>query len=917
MTTKVFLTLFAVILLHNGCFALYEDQIGKFDWKKDLVGEVKFSRFDNGINFHETVYVATEHNTVAALTLKTGEIKWRNVLEKGSRGVINLLHHVNNAVFAVSGSDVVIVRIWNAKQGALMHQWSLLQDESEEPQQILWFAHEILLYRVVVKSNNVEISTFKIFNGEKTLDRNVKAPVSAKDKCSVSKWTMLCLNENGETVLINLTQAGGIDVETNSNIVIPGLERILDIRASPYERKPSYIVTTADRKFLFANLNQSNFELVDTVPIDGDIWVDLLDLGVSVLEITVLPISETELEINGYFLNPKRTSFSHRYSLKHPVASITISSVDCYKQSSGALSCVILLSTSDGSVVYLSTPGKIEWVRDEGLSSIITAEFIELPMSDNEAEMQTEFETKESELFNMLTRRISSHIFQFQKFVLNLSGILEKSFSVEKENKLVRDYFNLHKIILIITKHMKIYALDNINQEVHWSHLLNKKYEPFPASSEDFEVRIPLYIQRTYRHYPHPMQCTILVKQRGSQNGVIISFNPVTGKFDSPIELDYKIRQGMLIPKTTVEDHLQGLILTDEKDGVHVYPERTLPIFREIASSLHIYVANAETCDINGYTFSSDASMTLIPVWNVKCRGKIVKISGKNPIEKVHSQGRVLGDRSVLYKYINPNLIAVVSKDINPEDQKTMLTLYFVDSVTGVLVNGSSHVNGGIRHRGTDPVHLVHSENWVVLMYFNHKTRRTEVSTYELYEGKTQLNSTAFSSVQSKDLHPIIDTRSYILPTSFIEAARETITEKGITSKHVLVALSTGNVVELPWVILDPRRPTVSTPEMKEEGIIPYMPEIPIPTETMINYNRTLHRTRGIVTSPSGLESTSLVFVYGLDLFYTRTAPSKTFDLLKEDFDYMLIIIVLVLLIASTFITKHFAYKRALKQAWR
>lgn len=80
----------------------------------------------------------------------------------------------------------------------------------------------------------------------------------------------------------------------------------------------------------------------------------------------------------------------------------------------------------------------------------------------------------------------------------------------------------------------------------------------------------------------------------------------------------------------------------------------------------------------------------------------------------------------------------------------------------------------------------------------------------------------------------------------------------------IVVASSTGNVVELPWVILDPRRPFASTPEMKEEGVIPYMPEIPIPTETMINYNRTLHRTRGIVTSPSGLESTSLVFVYGL-----------------------------------------------------
>lgn len=63
--------------------------------------------------------------------------------------------------------------------------------------------------------------------------------------------------------------------------------------------------------------------------------------------------------------------------------------------------------------------------------------------------------------------------------------------------------------------------------------------------------------------------------------------------------------------------------------------------------------------------------MSVIPAWSMKCTGKIIKIAGKNPIEKVHSQGRVLSDRSVLYKYINPNLIVIVSQSINPEDQKS------------------------------------------------------------------------------------------------------------------------------------------------------------------------------------------------------------------------------------------------------
>lgn len=41
--------------------------------------------------------------------------------------------------------------------------------------------------------------------------------------------------------------------------------------------------------------------------------------------------------------------------------------------------------------------GELEWVREESLASIVTAEMIELPMSDTEAEMQAEFEAEDGE----------------------------------------------------------------------------------------------------------------------------------------------------------------------------------------------------------------------------------------------------------------------------------------------------------------------------------------------------------------------------------------------------------------------------------------------------------------------------------------------------------------------------------------
>ncbi len=58
-----------------------------------------------------------------------------------------------------------------------------------------------------------------------------------------------------------------------------------------------------------------------------------------------------------------------------------------------------------------------------------------------------------------------------------------------------------------------------------------------------------------------------------------------------------------------------------------------------------------------------------------------------------------------------------------------------------------------------------------------------------------------------------------------------------------------GGVLEISRRFVDARRPLEMTPEMREEMIIPYMPELPIATEDLINYNLTVHQIRGIKTA--------------------------------------------------------------------
>ena len=53
------------------------------------------------------------------------------------------------------------------------------------------------------------------------------------------------------------------------------------------------------------------------------------------------------------------------------------------------------------------------------------------------------------------------------------------------------------------------------------------------------------------------------------------------------------------------------------------------------------------------------------------------------------------------------------------------------------------------------------------------------------------------------------------------------------------------------------------------------------------------------------------------DVFYTRVTPSKMFDVLKEDFDYMFISSVLIGMILVSIISQKLAARKGLNRAWK
>lgn len=124
----------------------------------------------------------------------------------------------------------------------------------------------------------------------------------------------------------------------------------------------------------------------------------------------------------------------------------------------------------------------------------------------------------------------------------------------------------------------------------------------------------------------------------------------------------------------------------------------------------------------------TNKKLEAIETWRINLGGldnsqKIIKIASKNPIEHVHSQGRVFNDRSVLYKYVNPNLVAIVTQGTDSV-YKYVLNIHLVDVVSGGIVTTITH------RRAKGPVNIVHSENWLVYSYYNDKVRRTELSKF-------------------------------------------------------------------------------------------------------------------------------------------------------------------------------------------
>jgi hypothetical protein len=99
-------------------------------------------------------------------------------------------------------------------------------------------------------------------------------------------------------------------------------------------------------------------------------------------------------------------------------------------------------------------------------------------------------------------------------------------------------------------------------------------------------------------------------------------------------------------------------------------------------------------------------------------------------------------------------------------------------------------------------------------------------------------------SAWNRSTRPGIMHQSYVVRSS-VRALAMTTTTHGLTNKQILLGLTSGQVLGMDRALFDPKRHPNPTPEEREEGIIPYKPELPFATNDMLTHTGAVAGLRG------------------------------------------------------------------------
>ncbi|PPJ50283.1 hypothetical protein CBER1_04883 [Cercospora berteroae] len=925
------LSLFGVAtLLLRSTQAIFADEAWDVDYHHPLLGlpkeETTLFHQPNPASKASLIYTLSEEGVVGAVNPRDGSLVWRQSLSRNS----------SDAGFlrAGSGQDIVIagaghqVSAWSAADGRLA--WSRefeheLRDleilELSDGREVATAKDAIVLtggerpavHRVDGSSGDVKW-THRLESGDepyqlsasstevfaiqlhKTMLGYIKIKVAALDPVTGRKIDEHALSSESELasadaiISVGANSASPIIAWTDSaytvlKVNIVGTKAVTTFNIEKHDdqavtrvRLHAPFHTTAVAHFLV------HFET------EGSHWAEVYHIDLAKNKIAKaysLPrvggqgaFSTSNLDANVYFTRITSSevvtvsSDSHgvlgRWALGDlavgavpgeivtPVHAVSEVSVKAGEVS--AVRTALLVSTGDWVLIRGGTPA---WQRPEALASTISATFATTAQVESFAH-ELELEAH-SNFVSAYIHRVQRHIRDLKhlpELVASLPLRLQNGIFGTTAESVSHDVFGFHQVVACATKNGRVVAIDAASaNRILWSkdvaHLKNGE---------------------TWRP----------TLETGANGAVVITVG------DSP-------------PLVAL-NATNGAVVADPGGARSPPPE---------ADAIRFGLQKDGSLTASKSGLSADGALwRFVPPKNER----VVTLVPRPVNDPVASIGKVLGDRRVLYKYLSPNVALLVTAN----DAARSATFHVIDTVTGATLHADIQHNIDL----AEPIPAIITENWFAYSFTAESADNTPKGHHlvvgELFESfvpndRGPLSEKTNSSSLQQPPEPFVLSKSYQIPEAISKLAI-TRTRQGITSRQLLAVLAdSSSLVGVPYQVLDPRRPVDREPTKDEqmEGLVKYIPTIEFDPKWYLNHKRELLGIANVITSPALVESTSLIFAYGLDLFGTRLTPSSSFDVLGKDFNKFQMLSTVAGLAIVTFVVAPLVTRKQVNQRWQ
>ncbi|RMD40648.1 hypothetical protein DV735_g4469, partial [Chaetothyriales sp. CBS 134920] len=545
---------------------------------------------------------------------------------------------------------------------------------------------------------------------------------------------------------------------------------------------------------------------------------------------------------------------------------------------------VRVAETSDNGHFSLLRNGEPQWSRPEVLSHATLASWLdESPQHALVDELETEAAVSPSTAYIHRWSRHLNELASLPEHILRLPSILAGSAEAAPQT---RNRFVGQKVVVLSTDRLDLLAVETDKLAILWQ-----------TSLVDLVSGSPTITQ--------------LITANGRTTAYLSDGSSAVVNATSGQHIEYVAGTGSVHKIATVPATSHESVIQIDANGTPHVSDGPTPL----EDGVIVTISEAGTAF--GWTVGQEPrrAWTLKPRPGAAFTSAISRVEG----EPVASIGTVLGNRAVLYKHLSPNLALLTATSAHA------ITINLIDAITGAVLHSSSH--SGVL--AGSPVPAVISENWFAFAYSSQDPETSTLSTQlvisELYESEASNDRGPLASkLNYSSFSPDAGSKPYIISQAFsvaqpISHLAVTQTGQGITSRRLLAVLPESEAIAaIPREILSPRRPADREPtrDEQEEGITKYAPVLEIDPKWYLTHSREVRGIKKILATPSLLESTSLIFAFGHDVFSTQIAPSGAFDILGKGFNRIQLLLTVAALFVGVLVLRPMTRSKTVQGRW-